>query len=66
MKEKYLVKNIGCDDTTEFEIELTDEELLTIMRFIKENNKVAVYHCQPKIKIFVTNSDEDNKVSSRH
>ena len=50
--KKYLIENIGCDDTTRFEIELTDEELKTIIRFIKENNKASEYGCQPSIEIY--------------
>ena len=49
---KYLIDNNGCDDTTRFEIELTDEELQTILKFIKLNNKNSDYGCQPKIDIY--------------
>ena len=52
--KKYLIKNSGCDDTTRFEIELTDEELNTIIRFIKANNKASTYGCQPTIDIYNT------------
>lgn len=48
----YLVENIGCDDTTTFEIGLTDEELKTVLRFIKLNNKNSTYRCMPKIDIY--------------
>lgn len=50
--KKYLIDNNGCDDTTRFEIELTDEELQTILKFIKLNNKNSYYGCQPKIDIY--------------
>lgn len=50
--KKYLIENNGCDATTSFEIELTDEELQTILRFIKLNNKNSNYGCQPKIDIY--------------
>ena len=50
--KKYLIANIGCDDHTEFILELTDEELKTIIKFCDENNKVADYQCKPEIQIF--------------
>lgn len=50
--KKYLIDNEGCDDTTRFEIELTDDELKTIMKFIKANNLSSSYGCQPIIRIY--------------
>ena len=50
--KKYLIENMGCDDTTRFEIELTDEELKTIIKFIKANNKSSKCQCQPTIDIY--------------
>ena len=59
--KKYLIDNIGCDDTTRFEIELTDEELETILKFIKINNESSSYGCQPKIEIYKDYFYEENK-----
>ena len=50
--KKYYIKNCGCDDTTVFDIELTDEELKTIIRVFEENNKVADYQCKPELHIY--------------
>lgn len=50
--KKYLIENNGCDDTTRFEIELTDEELKTVIRFIKANNDASTYGCEPSIDIY--------------
>lgn len=50
--KKYLIGNVGCDDHTEFILELTDEELKTIIKFCDENNKVADYQCKPEIRIY--------------
>lgn len=50
--KKYFIVNLGCDDHTEFILELTDEELKTIIKFCDENNKVAYYQCKPEIQIF--------------
>lgn len=55
MKNKYFIANLGCDDHTDFTLELTDEELKTIIRFCDENNKVADYQCKPEICIFKYN-----------
>ena len=59
--KKYLIDNEGCDDTTRFEIELTDEELKIIMKFIKANNLSSSYGCQPKIKIYENYFYENNE-----
>ena len=40
------------NNQTEFILELTDEELKTIIKFCDENNKVADYQCKPEIQIF--------------
>ena len=50
--KKYLIINEGCDDSTDFEVELTDEEFETILKIAKENNNNRHYHCQPKISIY--------------
>lgn len=58
---KYLIDNCGCDDTTRFEIELNDEELKTIMKFIKANNLSSSYGCQPVIRIYRDYFHENNE-----
>ena len=50
--KKYFIANLGCDDHTEFALELTDEELKIILKFCDENNKVVDYQCKPEIQIF--------------
>lgn len=49
--KKYHINNCGCDDWTEFDIELTDEELATVIKVLNANNKVADYCCKPSIYI---------------
>lgn len=56
--KKYHIKNIGCDDTTEFEIELTDEELKTVIRLFEENNKNSSYGCMPRLYIYEFDKDK--------
>ncbi len=49
---KILICNSGCDDTTETELEVNEEELKTLIRFAKENNKNSSYQCMPTIEIY--------------
>lgn len=49
---KYLIENSGCDDATYTELYLFENELETLLRFARENNKNSKYLCQPKIKIY--------------
>lgn len=50
--KKYVIYNRGCDDSNEFEIELNDEELKTIIKVFEANNKVADYGCKPDIYVY--------------
>ena len=58
--KKYLVNNIGCDDETLFEIELTNEELQIITKFIELNNKNSTGGCQPIIELYDEYYNNDN------
>ncbi len=58
--KKYLIANLGCDDHTEFILELTDEELKTIIKFCDENNKVSAYQCKPEIQVFEYDENKDS------
>lgn len=49
--KKYLIENNG-EDTISFEIELTDEELKTVIRLIKANNDATKYGYEPTINIY--------------
>lgn len=50
--KKYVIHNRGCDDSNEFEIELNDEELKTIIKVFEANNEIAYYGCKPDIYIY--------------
>lgn len=50
--KKYHIENIGCDDTTEYDILLNDVELKLIIEVFESNNKVASYQCKPKLYIW--------------
>ena len=57
--KKYHITNQGCDDETEFNIELTDEEFKTIIKLFDANNKQADYGCKPHLYIY--NHCENNE-----
>lgn len=64
--KKYLIENSGCDDATRFEIELTDEELKTVIKFIQANNDESDFRCQPIIEIYDKYFyDDDGKPTTR-
>lgn len=58
--KKYYIENQGCDDTTEFYIDLTDDELKTVIKLFEANNKEANYGCKPDLYIYVY---DENKSS---
>lgn len=58
---KYLITLNGCDDTTECELELTDEELKFLIKISKEINKYSGYQCQPTISIYKDYKNLDGK-----
>lgn len=48
----YMIRNMGCDDTTTSVMKLSDKEYKLLLRFIKKNNSNSIYYCQPTIEIF--------------
>lgn len=52
MKDKYNIANCECDDSTYFDIELTEEEANLLIKVFEENNKVANYCCRPRIYLY--------------
>lgn len=51
MKHTYEIILIGCDDTTSFEMELTDEEAALIERVCELSDKTSTYGCMPTMDI---------------
>lgn len=49
--KKYLICNIGCDDSTSKEFNFTDEQYLFLDTVFKELNKESTYGCMPTIYI---------------
>lgn len=51
-RKKYLVCNMGCDDSNWFFINLTDNELNLVVRLFRANNRRARNFCNPVLNIF--------------
>lgn len=65
-KKKYMICNMGCDDSTLSEMELTKEELNVLIKFATENNKNSKHDCQPQIEIYDNYElDEDGDLKNR-
>lgn len=52
IKERILIRNDGCDDTTETIMKVNKKELETLIKFAKLNNKNSLSQCQPTICIY--------------
>ena len=50
----YKIYVNGCDDRTEFNMELTDDEAKTVQRLIDLCCKTSTYGCQPTKYMEVT------------
>ena len=49
--KKYLISNIGCDDTTHGIFEFTEEQFEFLNKVFMELNKNSEYGCMPTIYI---------------
>lgn len=50
---KYIIKLVGCDDTTEFEIEIDDyDELPIVKKIAKKSQETSTYGCMPKMYVY--------------
>lgn len=52
IENMYLICNVGCDDTTYTELDLSQYEYRVLEKIAIENNKNSRYGCQPKIEIY--------------
>lgn len=48
---KYIISLHGCDDSTIFEMELTEEEYELLKRVAKKTEEVSTYMCMPIMEI---------------
>lgn len=65
MKKLYLIINRGCDASTYGIIELSEQELESMMRFIKDLNSNSYYACMPTISLREISWDDVREVVIR-
>ena len=52
MKYKtYKISLLGCDDTTEFDMELTDTEVELLKKVAAKSEETSEYKCMPTMDI---------------
>lgn len=56
----YKITLEGCDDQTDFEMELTDKEYELLKRVSEKANETSTYGCMPRMYITEVNPDEQN------
>lgn len=49
---EYIIRLCGCDDSTEFEIELGFNELETVKKIAKKSQETATYQCMPIMEVY--------------
>lgn len=50
---KYIIKLVGCDDNTEFEIEIDDyDELSIVKKIAKKSQETSISACMPKMYVY--------------
>ena len=51
MKREYKICLMGCDDWTEFTVELTEDEANLLRRVSELSHKTSTYGCMPIMDI---------------
>lgn len=54
----YKVKINGCDDTTEFIMEMTEEQLELVKSMCALSKSASTHHCQPTMEVADSVADE--------
>jgi len=55
--KSYTIYLHGCDDTTEFEIELTEAQAELVRIMVDKSEEASEYGCQPVMQIFVKETE---------
>jgi hypothetical protein len=50
-KKRIYIRVRGCDDTTQFFIDLTEQEIELIKRLAAITEKISTYGCMPTIAV---------------
>ena len=59
----YFVANMGCDDTTNGLIRLSDSDFPKFKAFIENLNKNSLYGCMPTISVYKIEIDQLREVN---
>ena len=51
MKKTYLITLIGCDDITEFKMELDENEFELVKKLCEKSKETSYYSCMPVMEI---------------
>lgn len=62
---KYKIGIHGCDDSSVFEMELTDEEAEVIKRVAEECTNTSTYGCMPTMTIEARDGQQRDKVKEQ-
>lgn len=49
---KYIIELVGCDDSTEFEMDIDEYGLDILKEVAKKSQEMSTYGCQPKMFIY--------------
>ena len=58
---RYTIRLRGCDDSTSFDVELTDAEARTAVHIAAMSQRASEFDCQPTM--IVTPADKENSPS---
>ena len=49
---KYIIELVGCDDTTEFTMDIDECDIDILKEVAKKSQETSTYSCQPKMFIY--------------
>ena len=61
IKKKYEIILNGCDDSTKFEMELTNEEFELLKKVSAKSNEASEYCCMPRMYVCEVSEEESKK-----
>lgn len=59
IKKKYEIVLDGCDDSTKFEMELTNEEFELLEKVSAKSNEASKYCCMPRMYLCEVTGEEE-------
>ena len=58
IKKKYEIILDGCDDSTKFEMELTNEEFELLEKVSAKSNEASKYCCMPRMYLYEVTEEQ--------